>query len=53
MCSDLPILPNKRMNRSDLALARFVTCVEFNPTSRPVILVVRQTSERYAWGRLL
>jgi hypothetical protein len=39
------VAPNMRMNRSDLALARFVTCVEFNPTSRPVILNVRHYIE--------
>jgi hypothetical protein len=33
--------PNKRMNRSDLALASFVTNFRCNPTCRPVILVVR------------
>jgi hypothetical protein len=32
---------NKRMNRSDLALASFVINYECNPTCRPVILDVR------------
>ena len=34
----------KRMNRSGVALANFVTYVEFNPTFRPVILGVRPPS---------
>src|SRR5688572_21708355 len=33
---------NKRMNRSELALASFGTNYECNPTCRPVILGVRQ-----------
>jgi hypothetical protein len=32
----------KRMKRSELALATFIACYEFNPTCRPVFLNVRQ-----------